>query len=72
MSLLKIDGLTQRFGGLQAVSEFCVDMKGGELMGLIGPNGAGKTTIFNLISGFYQPTEGTITLNGKSDRKSVV
>jgi branched-chain amino acid transport system ATP-binding protein len=65
MSLLKIDGLTQRFGGLQAVSEFNVEMKGGELMGLIGPNGAGKTTIFNLISGFYQPTEGTITMNGK-------
>jgi len=64
MSLLNIDGLTQRFGGLQAVSEFSVDMKGGELMGLIGPNGAGKTTIFNLISGFYQPTEGTISLNG--------
>jgi branched-chain amino acid transport system ATP-binding protein len=66
MSLLKIDSLTQRFGGLQAVSEFSVDMKGGELMGLIGPNGAGKTTIFNLISGFYQPTEGSITLDGKA------
>jgi branched-chain amino acid transport system ATP-binding protein len=65
MSLLKIDSLTQRFGGLQAVSEFSVDMKGGELMGLIGPNGAGKTTIFNLISGFYQPTEGSITFDGK-------
>jgi branched-chain amino acid transport system ATP-binding protein len=65
MSLLKIDGLTQRFGGLQAVSEFSVEMQGGELMGLIGPNGAGKTTIFNLISGFYQPTEGAITLDGK-------
>jgi len=64
MSLLTIDSLTQRFGGLQAVSEFSVEMKGGELMGLIGPNGAGKTTIFNLISGFYQPTEGTITLDG--------
>jgi branched-chain amino acid transport system ATP-binding protein len=65
MSLLKIDSLTQRFGGLQAVSEFSVDMQGGELMGLIGPNGAGKTTIFNLISGFYQPTEGAITFDGK-------
>ena len=64
MSLLTIDSLTQRFGGLQAVSEFNVEMKGGELMGLIGPNGAGKTTIFNLISGFYQPTEGTITFDG--------
>ncbi|WP_338669343.1 ABC transporter ATP-binding protein [Pseudodesulfovibrio methanolicus] len=69
MSLLKIDSLTQRFGGLQAVSEFSVDMQGGELMGLIGPNGAGKTTIFNLISGFYQPTEGTITFDGKPTAK---
>ncbi|BDQ38489.1 ABC transporter ATP-binding protein [Pseudodesulfovibrio nedwellii] len=64
MSLLKIDTMTQRFGGLQAVSEFSVEMKGGELMGLIGPNGAGKTTIFNLISGFYQPTEGSIIFDG--------
>jgi len=65
MSLLKIDGLTQRFGGLQAVSDFNIELKGGELMGLIGPNGAGKTTIFNLISGFYQPTEGSISLEGQ-------
>jgi len=65
MSLLTIDGLTQRFGGLQAVSEFNLALKGGELMGLIGPNGAGKTTIFNLISGFYQPTEGSISLEGR-------
>ncbi len=61
MSLLKIDGLTQRFGGLQAVSDFNIELEEGSLTGLIGPNGAGKTTIFNLISGFYQPTEGTIT-----------
>jgi len=63
--LLTIDGLTQRFGGLQAVSDFNLELKGGELMGLIGPNGAGKTTIFNLISGFYQPTQGEIRLAGK-------
>ncbi|XPV76617.1 MAG: ABC transporter ATP-binding protein [Desulfovibrio sp.] len=69
MSLLKIDSMTQRFGGLQAVSDFNLEMKGGELMGLIGPNGAGKTTIFNLISGFYQPTEGIITFDGKPTAK---
>ncbi|WP_319765000.1 ABC transporter ATP-binding protein [Maridesulfovibrio sp.] len=62
MSLLSIDGLTQRFGGLQAVSDFNIKLEEGSLTGLIGPNGAGKTTIFNLISGFYQPTEGSITL----------
>lgn len=65
MSLLQIDGLTQRFGGLQAVSDFNIELEEGSLTGLIGPNGAGKTTIFNVISGFYQPTEGTINLAGK-------
>ncbi|WP_243545180.1 ABC transporter ATP-binding protein [Pseudodesulfovibrio tunisiensis] len=64
MSLLKIDGLSQKFGGLMAVSEFDIELRDGELVGLIGPNGAGKTTIFNLASGFYQPTEGSITFNG--------
>ncbi|OEU71416.1 MAG: high-affinity branched-chain amino acid ABC transporter ATP-binding protein LivG [Desulfovibrio sp. S3730MH75] len=64
MSLLSIDGLTQRFGGLQAVSDFNIELEEGSLTSLIGPNGAGKTTIFNLISGFYQPTEGVITFNG--------
>ncbi|ACS80998.1 ABC transporter ATP-binding protein [Maridesulfovibrio salexigens] len=68
MSLLSIDGLTQRFGGLQAVSDFNIELEEGSLTGLIGPNGAGKTTIFNLISGFYQPTEGTITLAGRPTR----
>ncbi|NDV25641.1 ABC transporter ATP-binding protein [Desulfovibrio sp. JC010] len=68
MSLLSIDGLTQRFGGLQAVSDFNIELEEGSLTGLIGPNGAGKTTIFNLISGFYQPTEGTITLSDKPTR----
>ncbi len=64
MSLLKITDLVQQFGGLTAVSEFQTDIKEGTLNGLIGPNGAGKTTIFNLISGFYVPTEGTIEFNG--------
>lgn len=64
MSLLKITDLVQRFGGLTAVSGFQADIKEGSLNGLIGPNGAGKTTIFNLISGFYVPTEGTIEFDG--------
>lgn len=66
MSLLEIKGLTQRFGGLQAVSDFNVTIEDHSLVGLIGPNGAGKTTIFNLASGFYQPTEGHIHFGGKS------
>ncbi len=56
--------MTQRFGGLVAVSNFSISLASNQLTGLIGPNGAGKTTIFNLISGFYHPTEGQIFLNG--------
>ncbi len=62
--VLEIRGLTQIFGGLKAVSDFNVKLQPGELSGLIGPNGAGKTTIFNLVSGFYQPTEGEILIDG--------
>ncbi|MGW8312159.1 MAG: ABC transporter ATP-binding protein [Desulfuromonadales bacterium] len=62
--VLEIRGLTQRFGGLTAVRDFNVRLMPGELTGLIGPNGAGKTTVFNLVSGFYQPTEGEILVNG--------
>jgi len=62
--VLEVHGLTQRFGGLKAVSEFNVTLQPKELVGLIGPNGAGKTTVFNLVSGFYQPTEGDILVGG--------
>ncbi|TNF47808.1 MAG: ABC transporter ATP-binding protein, partial [Deltaproteobacteria bacterium] len=64
--VLEINGLTQRFGGLTAVDNFNVKLMPGKLTGLIGPNGAGKTTVFNLASGFYQPTEGEILVGGKS------
>ena len=64
MALLEIKDLSRRFGGLLAVNDFNVRFEGGELAGLIGPNGAGKTTVFNLVSGFYQPSTGAITLNG--------
>lgn len=64
MSLVKITDLTHRFGGLTAVSDLQVDLEEGGLYGLIGPNGAGKTTIFNMVSGFYTPTEGTIDFDG--------
>ncbi len=62
--VLEVRGLTQRFGGLTAVSDFNVRLEKNELAGLIGPNGAGKTTVFNLVSGFYQPTEGEILIGG--------
>lgn len=60
MTLLQINTLTHYFGGLCAVSNFNLDLKPGELVGIIGPNGAGKTTIFNLVTGVYKATEGNI------------
>ncbi|HAH63326.1 MAG TPA: high-affinity branched-chain amino acid ABC transporter ATP-binding protein LivG, partial [Treponema sp.] len=59
-TILTINHLTHKFGGLQALTDINVDLKKGEIAGLIGPNGAGKTTVFNLVSGFYVPTEGDI------------
>ena len=66
MSLLEISGLTKRFGGLLAVSQFDLAVEAGEIVGLIGPNGAGKTTVFHLIAGFHAPTSGEIRFKGAS------
>jgi branched-chain amino acid transport system ATP-binding protein len=63
--MLEIKGLTKYFGGLAAVSSLDMSMNQGELMGLIGPNGAGKTTVFNLITGFLQPTAGQLVFEDK-------
>ncbi len=63
---LQTEHLTIRFGGLTAVDDFNAAIEKGSITGLIGPNGAGKTTCFNMITGFYQPTEGRVLLNGKS------
>lgn len=65
LPLLQLDKVTIRFGGLTAVSELVLQIGAQELVGLIGPNGAGKTTVFNLITGVYQPTEGTIKFGDK-------
>ena len=62
MSLLEVKELTKNFGGLAAVSNVDFAIEENELVGLIGPNGAGKTTFFNLLTGVYVPTEGTIEL----------
>ena len=59
--LLEVNGLTKNFGGLSAVSNVSMKVNKGELIGLIGPNGAGKTTFFNLLTGVYEPTEGTVS-----------
>ena len=60
MALLSLRGVSQRFGGLLAVSDVSLDVESGAIVGLIGPNGAGKTTLFNCITGVYDPTEGEI------------
>ena len=67
--LLKVDSVGIQFGGLKAVSGVDMEIHHGELVGLIGPNGAGKTTFFNLLTGVYIPTEGSITLNGENLKK---
>ena len=62
--ILETKHLGISFGGLHAVQDFNISIYSGELVGLIGPNGAGKTTVFNLLTGVYVPTEGTVLLNG--------
>jgi branched-chain amino acid transport system ATP-binding protein len=66
MSLLTLDNVTLRFGGLIAVNKVSFDVTEGEVFALVGPNGAGKSTIFNLISRFYTPNEGDILFEGES------
>ncbi len=64
-TLLELDRLTRRFGGLTAVDNVSGEVREGELVGLIGPNGAGKTTLFNLISGFTPPSGGEARFRGR-------
>lgn len=64
MALLEVKNLTKNFGGLTAVGDVTMELNEGELVGLIGSNGAGKTTLFNLLTGVYEPSEGTVTLDG--------
>ncbi|WP_136525033.1 ABC transporter ATP-binding protein [Geomonas ferrireducens] len=66
MSILKLDNVTIRFGGLVAVDKVNLEVEKGSIMALIGPNGAGKSTMFNLITGIYTPTEGQISFMGES------
>ena len=64
MALLEVKDLCITFGGLHAVEDFNLSIEKGQLYGLIGPNGAGKTTVFNLLTGVYKPTRGSIVLDG--------
>jgi branched-chain amino acid transport system ATP-binding protein len=61
-TVLRVERLTMRFGGLVAIDNLSFEVKHGAIAALIGPNGAGKTTVFNCITGFYKPTEGRIAL----------
>jgi branched-chain amino acid transport system ATP-binding protein len=65
-SLLHLDSVTKKFGGLVAVDNVSFEVEEGQIVGLIGPNGAGKTTIFNLITGIYPPDAGDITFEKQS------
>ena len=59
--ILKVQGLSKNFGGLQAVQDVSFEVQRGEILGIIGPNGAGKTTLFNLLNGFIEPTSGSVS-----------
>ena len=63
-AILKVNAVTKCFGGLTAVDDVSFQVHPGEIVGLIGPNGAGKTTLFNVISGYYPPTKGTVLFQG--------
>jgi ABC-type branched-subunit amino acid transport system ATPase component len=60
MSVLKIEKLTMRFGGITAVTDLDLEVEDGQIFSVIGPNGAGKTTVFNAVTGIYEPTEGEV------------
>jgi branched-chain amino acid transport system ATP-binding protein len=64
-AILRVDGVTKRFGGLVAVNLVSFDVPRGEVFGLIGPNGAGKTTLFNCVTGMFPPTTGRIIFEGR-------
>ena len=66
MTLLSVEHVTRRFGGVVAVDDVTLDVREGEIVGLIGPNGAGKTTLFNLVTRLYRPDDGAIVFDGES------
>ena len=71
-TVLKVSGVSKRFGGLQALSDVGITIHKGQVYGLIGPNGAGKTTFFNVLTGLYLPDSGTFELGGKPYKPSAV
>jgi branched-chain amino acid transport system ATP-binding protein len=71
-AVLKVQGVSKRFGGLQALSDVGITILQGQVYGLIGPNGAGKTTFFNVITGLYAPDAGVFELGGKPYKPTTV
>ncbi|KXO73255.1 ATP-binding cassette domain-containing protein [Brucella anthropi] len=68
-TILRVEHLSMRFGGLVAINDLSFNVKRGDITAIIGPNGAGKTTVFNCITGFYKPTGGMLTMNRKTGDK---
>lgn len=64
-NVLRVSDITMQFGGVVAVDDLSLEVNKGEIIGLIGPNGAGKTTAFNVITGVYAPTNGSVSINGE-------
>ncbi len=64
--MIEVKNLSKHFGGLKAVDNTSIEISKGSITGLIGPNGAGKTTLFNTIAGLYEPTTGSIFLDGEN------
>ncbi len=62
--MLSVDGVAKRFGGVTATADVSVDVPTGSILSIIGPNGAGKTSLLNMISGFYKPDKGRVSLDG--------
>ena len=71
-TILKVEHLSMRFGGLMAINDLSFEVKRGDITALIGPNGAGKTTVFNCVTGFYKPTMGMITMQQKSGEQHLL
>src|ERR1700682_6748446 len=64
-TLLRAVGVSRRFRGLMALTNYDLELAQGEILGVIGPNGAGKTTLFNVMTGFLRPTTGSIQMRGE-------